>query len=748
MPPKPLEPWADTDTVGFADLQDFLAALDRDGDLARVRVPGRPAPRGDRNRRTGRCASRARRCCSRTRPAAACRCDQRRSARSGGWRRALGVDDLDEIGERIGELLKPELPRGIGGLRDALGKAAQLRAAPPRRVKTAPCQEIVYKRRRRRPRRSLPGIKAWPDDGGVFLNLGLTHTKHPETGARNLGMYRLQCRTRARSGCTGRSTRTRRRTPRSPSGSASGCRWRSRSAARRRSPTRRRAPLPADIDEYLFAGFLQRERVELVDCVTVPLQVPAAAQVVLEGWVEPGERLPEGPFGDHTGFYTPVEPFPFLRVETMTMRADAIYQSIIVGRPPQEDGPIGKATERIFLPLIRLTIPEIVDYDLPEAGVFHNCVIVSIDKRFPKHAQKVMNAIWGAGLLSLSKLIVVVDADCDVHDYAEVAWRAFGNVDYAHDVLHTVGPVDHLDHASYEQFWGGKLGRRRDPQAADRGLPAGAAGRRSACSTTATTARVERRWREYGIGRWQSMTDPVAIRCDVDLDAAPRRDRRARWRASAGPEVPAPGDDRALGLRAAVRLHRRADRDVARRPARCTGWQLLLITVAMVAARTVAMSANRILDRDFDALNPRTAKRELVTGELIVRTAWIGTVVALVIFLAAAAALSLAVPGAGAARGCAARPLLVRQAVHRLPAGAARAGPVRRPGRGLARRHRPSSAGPAVRARASPSAPGSAASTSSTPARTPRSTGGSARARSRRGSAFRRRCARRRSCTS
>ena len=232
------------------------------------------------------------------------------------------------------------------------------------------------------------------------------------------------------------------------------------------------APLPADIDEYLFAGFLQRERVEMVDCVSVPLQVPAAAQVVLEGWVEPGERMPEGPFGDHTGFYTPVEPFPFVRVETMTMRNDPIFQSIIVGRPPQEDGPIGKATERIFLPLIKMTVPEIVDYDLPEAGVFHNCCIVSIEKRFPKHAHKVMSAIWGAGLLSLSKLVVVVDADCDVHDYAEVAWRAFGNVDYAHDVLHTVGPGRSPRSRFVRAVLGRQAGRRRHPQAAHRGVSA------------------------------------------------------------------------------------------------------------------------------------------------------------------------------------------------------------------------------------------------------------------------------------
>ncbi len=410
---------------------------------------------------------------------------------------ALGVDSLDAIGDRIAELLKPDLPRGVGGLRDALAKAGQLRTVPPRRVRTAPCQEVVL-RGDDVDLDLLPGIKAWPDDGGVFLNLGLTHTRHPETGARNLGLYRLQQqdnRTVSLHWQIHKDSRSHaavaeRRGDRLPVAIAFGCPPAVTYAAS--------APLPADIDEYLFAGFVQRERVDMVDCLDVPLQVPAAAQVVLEGWVAPGARMPEGPFGDHTGFYTPVEPFPFVRVETMTMRADPLFQSIIVGRPPQEDGPIGKATERIFLPLLRLTIPEIVDYDLPDAGVFHNCVIVSIDKRYPKHAQKVMNAIWGAGLMSLSKLVVVVDADCDVHDYAEVAWRAFGNVDYAHDVLHTVGPVDHLDHASYEQFFGGKLGVDATRKLPGEGYRRAGGWPAECVLDEATTALVERRWREYG----------------------------------------------------------------------------------------------------------------------------------------------------------------------------------------------------------------------------------------------------------
>jgi 4-hydroxy-3-polyprenylbenzoate decarboxylase len=410
--------------------------------------------------------------------------------------KALGVTDLDEIGSRIRELLKPELPQGFSGFKDALTKLGTLRGVPPKSVKTAPCQDVVLKGPDVDLFR-LPGIHAWPQDGGAFLNLGLTHTKHPETGARNLGMYRLQRHDRNTVGMhwqihkdsNAHHAVAERRGERLPVAIAFGCPPAVTYAAS--------APLPPEIDEYLFAGFVAGRRVEMVDCLTVPLQVPAASQVVLEGWLEPGHRLPEGPFGDHTGFYTPIEPFPALTVECMTMQREPVFQSIVVGRPPQEDGPIGKATERIFLPLIQLTVPEIVDYDLPVEGVFHNCCIVSIDKRYPKHAQKVMSAIWGAGLLSLSKLIVVVDEDCDVHDYSDVAWRAFGNVDWTHDLLQTVGPVDHLDHSAYQQFWGGKVGID-----ATRKLPAEGYTREwpeMLVQDPEVVRRVSARWREYGL---------------------------------------------------------------------------------------------------------------------------------------------------------------------------------------------------------------------------------------------------------
>jgi 4-hydroxy-3-polyprenylbenzoate decarboxylase len=483
--------------VAYDDLRDFLARLERDGELRRVTVPVDPrlevSEIVQRVVRAGGPALLFEQPTSGSMPLAINLFGTERRMAT-----ALGVGRLDEIGERIGALLRPELPVGLGGLREALGKVVQLRAVPPRRVRTAPCQDVVV-RGADVDLDVLPGIQSWPEDGGVFLNLGLTHTKHPVTGHRNLGMYRLQRHDQRTLGLhwqihkdsTAHHAVAERRGERLPVAIAFGCDPAVTYAAS--------APLPAEIDEYLFAGFLRQQRVEMVDCLTVPLQVPANAQVVLEGWLEPGARRPEGPFGDHTGFYTPVEPFPALTVDCLTMQREPVFQTIVVGRPPQEDGPIGKATERIFRPLIRMVIPDIVDYDLPVEGVFHNCVIVSIEKRYPKHAQQVMHAIWGAGLLSLAKLIVVVDAECDVHDYREVAWRAFGNVDYAHDLVRTIGPVDHLDHASYQQFWGGKIGVDATGKLATEGYQRPGGWPAEAVMPAAMQSQVDRRWSEYGL---------------------------------------------------------------------------------------------------------------------------------------------------------------------------------------------------------------------------------------------------------
>ncbi len=479
----------------YTDLKDFLAALERAGELRRVSAPVDPTLEISeivtRTVRAGGPALLFERPTRGEMPVAINLFGtEKRMAM------ALGVEDLDEIGARIGDMLKPELPQGFSGMMGGLGKVMQLKSMPPKKVKTAPCQQVVYRGDDVDLNR-LPGLQVWPGDGGIFHNFGLTHTKHPETGKRNLGLYRLQQHSHNTIGMhwqihknsTAHHAVAERLGERLPVAIAIGA-----------DPVvaySASAPLPADIDEYLFAGFLAGERVEMVDCLTVPLQVPAHAQIVLEGYIEPGERLPEGPFGDHTGFYTPVEPFPVMHIECMTMQRDPVYHSIVTSQPPQEDHGLGKATERIFAPLLRFLIPDIVDYDLPAAGVFHNCAIVSIRKRYPKHAQKVMNAIWGAHMMSLTKLIVIVDEDCDVHDYNEVAFRAFGNVDYARDLLLTEGPVDHLDHASYQQFWGGKAGidatRKLPAEGYTRGWP------EEMRMSPEVVSLVDKRWKEYGI---------------------------------------------------------------------------------------------------------------------------------------------------------------------------------------------------------------------------------------------------------
>jgi 4-hydroxy-3-polyprenylbenzoate decarboxylase len=259
------------------------------------------------------------------------------------------------------------------------------------------------------------------------------------------------------------------------------------------------APLPPNIDEYLLAGYLNGAPVPFVACVSQPLEVPAQAEIVIEGYVAPDEHLPEGPFGDHTGYYTPVEPFPVFHVTAITHRKNPIYPTTIVGIPPQEDLWMGKATERLFLPLMRLFLPEIVDVNMPAEGIFHNLVLVSIKKRFPGHARKVIFGLWGLALLSLAKAIVVVDDWVDVQDISQVAWQALGNVDWSRDVIIVDGPVDHLDHASYQHSFGGKIGidatAKRPEEGYARGWP------EVLRMSPEVKAHIDEIWAKLGIGR-------------------------------------------------------------------------------------------------------------------------------------------------------------------------------------------------------------------------------------------------------
>ena len=273
----------------------------------------------------------------------------------------------------------------------------------------------------------------------------------------------------------------------------------------------------------MLAGFLRGDPVELVRCKTIDLEVPANAEIVLEGHVSKDDVGVEGPFGDHTGYYSHAEPFPIFHISAMTMRRDAIYASIVVGKPPAEDAWLGKATERIFLPAVKMTLPEIVDYDLPVAGAFHNCVIVSIRKSFPGHAQKVMHALWGLGMLSLSKSIVVVDEHVDVHDYADVFFRVTANVDPKRDVLISEGPLDHLDHAPGRQFYGGKLGvdaTHKLPEEDARPWP------EEIVMSDEIRERVTARWAEYG------------LRSPDALEARSVRSRTRSALSTNGPDTP------------------------------------------------------------------------------------------------------------------------------------------------------------------------------------------------------------------
>ncbi|MBN2002864.1 MAG: menaquinone biosynthesis decarboxylase [Anaerolineae bacterium] len=379
---------------------------------------------------------------------------------------ALHVETLEDLNHNLARLLSMRMPANLGA---AVGRGAALfhalRAAgiaPPagrRKARRVPVQEIVETDN---PSLDfLPILTCWPKDGGPFVTLPQVITRHPETGARNVGMYRLQkvdARTllihwqRHKGGAeharvTQASDATISHIPAAVVlGGDPACIW---SAS---------APLPPDIDEYWLAGWLRGRPVAFAECVTQPLTVPADADVVIEGYVDLADQRPEGPFGDHTGYYTPVESFPAFHVTAVTRRRAPIYPATVVGVPPMEDAWMGKATERLFLPLLRLFLPEVVDMAMPAAGAFHNLVLVSIRKRFPGHARKVIHGLWGLALLSLAKCIVVVDEWVDVQNLTETAWQALGNVDWARDVVHSEGPVDHLDHASVQHSFGGKLG--------------------------------------------------------------------------------------------------------------------------------------------------------------------------------------------------------------------------------------------------------------------------------------------------
>ena len=411
---------------------------------------------------------------------------------------ALGVACLDDIGARIAELLNLKVPDSLLGKLAMLPRLAEVAKFPPKSVSgRPPCQTMVHKGAEV-DLSKLPVPICWPEDGGPYITLGGVITRDPKTGIRNVGMYRVQV--------LGKDTLAM-HWQRHKVGAAH---WREMAQRAETMPVAialggdpasvyaASAPLPPTIDEYLFAGFLRGEPVRLAQAVTSDLEVPAEAEVVIEGFVDPREELVlEGPFGDHTGFYSLADYYPKVHVTAITMREDPLWPHTIVGRPPMEDYYLGHATERIFLPLLKLTLPEIVDLHMPAEGIFHNLVLVSIDKQYPGHAYKVMNGLWGQGLMSLAKVIVVLDKDVNVRDPKEAWWVALNHIDPERDVRFTMGPIDVLDHSSRGFTFGSKMGidatRKWKEEGFTREWP------NKIVMDEATKKRVDAMWKELGI---------------------------------------------------------------------------------------------------------------------------------------------------------------------------------------------------------------------------------------------------------
>lgn len=371
---------------------------------------------------------------------------------------ALSCDDFEEHALRIAALLKPELPKGpLEALKKLPELFAEVKDIPPTTSKNALCQEIVLQGDEI-DLTQFPVLNCWPEDGGPYITLPLVFTNDPNTGKRNVGMYRVQVYDRNTCGMHWQMHKT-------------GMRHMEDAGEKKQNiqvavclggdPSYAFgaiSPLPPGLDEMMFCGFLRRERVAMVQCKTVDLKVPADCEIVLEGYVDPSERRLEGPFGDHTGYYSLAGDFPVFHLTAITMRENAVWPATIVGQPPMEDGWMGKAVERIFMPMIQLTTPEIIDMNLPVQACFHNMAFVKIKKKYPGHAFKVMNAIWGLGGLAFTKFVYIFDEDCDVQNIDEVLFRIGANCDPARDVMHSRGPVDQLDHASLAEGFGGKIG--------------------------------------------------------------------------------------------------------------------------------------------------------------------------------------------------------------------------------------------------------------------------------------------------
>ncbi|MDF2692731.1 MAG: UbiD family decarboxylase associated with menaquinone via futalosine [Labilithrix sp.] len=480
----------------FDGLSTFVEALEREGELVRIRHEVDPyleiAEIADRTMKAGGPALLFERPKGSRFPLLINAYGSRRRMSL-----ALGVRDLEDHARAIAELVHSKAPGSARELAEMARKLPALSHAVPRKASHAPCQEVVLEGDQV-DLEALPVMTTWPKDGGPFFTLPNVITRDPDTGARNIGMYRMQRIDRRTTAMHWQIHKTGARHFR-----------RAKELGKRLEVAvafggdpaltyAATAPLPDGIDEWMFAGFLRGRSVEHVRCKTVDLEVPACADFVLEGYVDPSEPLfDEGPFGDHTGYYTPVEGFPRFHVTCVTHRRNPIYPSTVVGPPPMEDAWLGKATERLFLPLLRMMFPEIVDMNLPVEGAFHNLAIVSIKKQYPFHATRIAHGLWGAGQMSFTKVVCVVDDDVDVQNTGEVAWRLLANLDPKRDISMVDGPVDQLDHGASQALWGAKMaidGTKKWPEEGyKRDFP-------NVCTQSDTVkARVDAMWSTLGI---------------------------------------------------------------------------------------------------------------------------------------------------------------------------------------------------------------------------------------------------------
>ena len=498
--------------MAYNDLRDWIAALDRAGELKRIKTEADPileiaeitdrvskgkvgmgAPPLSRSVRQGGSALLFQNV--KGHPGSQVLINQFGSERR--MKMALEVDSLDEISDRIRAFMDVKSPQGILDKVKMLPMLAEMGKFFPKTVSTGPCKEVI--RKENFSLDEFPILQCWPKDAGRFITLPCVITRDPKTGKRNVGMYRMQvfdahttgmhwqrqkigaehyreALRRAASmnleGAPGLADVAR---PGSSAAVDIMARTSGGSVSAEGTPPGKMevavaigtdpaltfsaiVPAPPDVEEYLIAGFLRQKPVELVKCETVDLEVPANAEIILEGHVHLDELRTEGPFGDHTGFYSLEDLYPVFHISCITHRKDPIYATTIVGKPPQEDAYMGKAVERIFLPLMKLTIPELVDVNLPIEGVFHNLMIVSIKKSYPGQAWKVMNAIWSLGQAMFTKCVIVVDEDVNVQDIGDVVLKVFNNIDPERDIQFTLGPVDSLDHASRLPNYGSKMG--------------------------------------------------------------------------------------------------------------------------------------------------------------------------------------------------------------------------------------------------------------------------------------------------